>query len=37
MAQSDTQFEIGQDLYGVSVEELKARIEILKDEIVRNE
>jgi len=37
MAQSETSFEIGEDLYGVSVEELKERIQLLKSEIDRIE
>ena len=37
MAQSETQFVIGDDLYGVSVEELNERIILLREEIVRIE
>lgn len=32
-----TDFAIGEDLYGVSIAELQARIGILKDEIIRIE
>lgn len=35
MAQSDTNFNVGEDLYGVSVEELQTRIEVLEAEISR--
>lgn len=35
--QSDTKFELGEDLYGVSVDELKARLELLQTEISRIE
>jgi len=37
MTQSETKFDIGEDLYGVSVEELKARVTVLKAEIDRIE
>jgi len=35
--QSDTTFAIGEDLYGVSVNELKDRLKILGEEITRIE
>lgn len=35
MSQSETVFTIGEDLYGVSVEELKARLEVLHSEASR--
>ena len=37
MAQTETNFEIGEDLYGISVEELKERVSVLKSEIDRIE
>ena len=37
MVQSETQFVIGEDLYGVSVEELRERVKILQGEISRIE
>lgn len=37
MTQSETNFVIGQDLYGVSVDELSERITVLKTEITRIE
>ncbi len=37
MTQSETGFALGEDLYGVSVDELKERITLLKAEIVRIE
>ena len=37
MTQTGTGFEIGEDLYGVSVEELQERVEILRTEIARIE
>jgi len=37
MPQSETEFTIGEDLYGVSVAELGGRIDALKAEIVRIE
>ena len=37
MRQSDTEFKIGEDLYGVSVAELNERIVILRAEIIRIE
>lgn len=37
MTQSDTNFTIGEDLYGVSLAELEERIEILRAEITRIE
>ena len=37
MTQSETKFEIGEDLYGVSVDELEARLGVLKGEITRIE
>ena len=35
--QSETKFEIGDDLYGVSVDELHTRVGVLKAEISRIE
>jgi len=35
MGQSETKFELGEDLYGVSVAELETRIRRLKTEITR--
>ena len=35
--QSDTKFQIGEDLYGVSVDELKTRTKVLEAEIARIE
>jgi len=35
MRQSETKFELGEDLYGVSVAELETRIRRLKTEITR--
>ncbi|MEP3890825.1 MAG: DUF1192 domain-containing protein [Hellea sp.] len=35
--QSETKFQIGDDLYGVSVDELNTRIDVLKAEITRIE
>ena len=35
--QSETVFEIGEDLYGVSVDELNMRLGVLKAEITRIE
>lgn len=37
MTQSETKFEIGEDLYGVSVDELKHRMIALRAEITRIE
>jgi len=37
MGQSETKFDIGDDLYGISVDELKTRVGILKEEISRIE
>lgn len=37
MTQSETKFEIGEDLYGVSVDELRQRIGVLTEEIARIE
>ena len=37
MRQSDTEFKIGEDIYGVSVAELNERIVILRAEIIRIE
>jgi uncharacterized small protein (DUF1192 family) len=37
MRQSETTFQIGDDLYGVSVDELNTRISVLKAEISRIE
>ncbi len=37
MAQKGTMFEIGEDLYGISLEELHERIVVLKQEIARIE
>lgn len=37
MTQSETDFTIGDDLYGVSVDELSQRITVLKSEISRIE
>ena len=37
MRQSETKFQIGDDLYGVSVDELNTRLSILKAEISRIE
>ena len=37
MRQSETEFEIGDDLYGVSVDELNTRVSVLKAEISRIE
>ena len=37
MTQSETDFQIGADLYGVSVDELKERLAILRGEIDRIE
>lgn len=37
MSQSETVFAIGEDLYGISVEELQARLKILHDETRRIE
>ncbi len=37
MTQSETEFALGEDLYGVSVEELKSRILVLRAEIARIE
>lgn len=37
MAQSDTEFKIGEDLYGVSVTELSTRLVVLQAEIGRIE
>ena len=37
MRQSDTEFKIGEDLYGVSVAELSARVAALRAEITRIE
>jgi len=35
--QSETKFDIGEDLYGVSVTELNTRLEVLQKEITRIE
>jgi len=35
--QSETVFQIGEDLYGVSVDELNSRLSVLKAEITRIE
>ncbi len=35
--QSETKFELGEDLYGVSVAELKQRLQLLQTEITRIE
>jgi uncharacterized small protein (DUF1192 family) len=35
--QSETKFELGEDLYGVSVAELKQRLQLLQTEISRIE
>ena len=35
--QSETQFQIGDDLYGISVDELNTRIAVLKAEVTRIE
>ena len=35
--QSETQFQIGDDLYGVSVDELNTRIRVLRAEVTRIE
>ena len=35
--QSETTFQIGEDLYGVSVDELNERLSVLKAEILRIE
>lgn len=35
--QSETMFQIGEDLYGVSVDELNTRLSVLKAEISRIE
>jgi len=35
--QSETKFDIGEDLYGVSVDELKERVQVLREEITRIE
>lgn len=35
--QSETMFQIGEDLYGVSVDELNTRVGVLKGEISRIE
>ena len=35
--QSETKFELGEDLYGVSVAELKQRLQLLQAEISRIE
>ncbi|MGB0907368.1 MAG: DUF1192 family protein [Maricaulaceae bacterium] len=37
MPHSDTDFTIGEDLYGVSIAELNTRIDVLKNEISRIE
>lgn len=37
MRQSETVFQIGDDLYGISVDELKGRLNVLKAEIKRIE
>lgn len=37
MNQSETVFQIGDDLYGISVAELKSRVGVLKAEIERIE
>lgn len=37
MRQSETVFQIGDDLYGISVDELKSRLDVLKVEIIRIE
>lgn len=37
MAQKETEFSVGGDLYGTSVEELQQRVQILKSEIMRIE
>jgi len=37
MRQSETVFQIGGDLYGISVDELKGRLNVLKAEIKRIE
>jgi uncharacterized small protein (DUF1192 family) len=37
VGQSETKFDIGDDLYGISVDELKTRVGILKEEISRIE
>jgi uncharacterized small protein (DUF1192 family) len=37
VGQSETKFDIGDDLYGISVDELKTRLAILKGEISRIE
>ena len=37
MRQSETMFQIGDDLYGISVDELKGRLNVLKAEIKRIE
>jgi len=37
VGQSETKFDIGDDLYGISVDELETRVGILKEEISRIE
>ena len=37
MAQSDTKFTLGEDLYGVSIAELTDRLDVLRHEITRIE
>ena len=37
MTQIETQFTLGEDLYGVSVAELRSRLETLRKEILRVE
>ncbi len=37
MSENKTEFMIGEDLYGLSVDELKDRIDALKSEIIRLE
>ncbi len=37
MRQSETLFQIGEDLYGISVDELNSRLSVLKGEIKRIE
>lgn len=37
MPQTETKFDIGEDLYGVSIAELETRMEVLTNEISRIE
>lgn len=37
MAQSETSFTLGEDLYGVSILELSERLDVLREEISRIE